>query len=515
MSIKVITELKYLPSNAKNKFYLLKEKWNDWYAFETLFDLFYFDKDGNRIECGGVKIGQKGLQGKKSEEYSTDDNNKGLFRTPLFPSVEFDCLPDDFFSLGQEENYYEILGKNPETQEILRALCDCAIDLKKFDENINESAMQESLLRDISPAQVRNRFHRLANGNAKLTMFSFSYTYPNGITKISFDVKPNDLPPSNVQVIIGRNGVGKTSLMKNIAKSILQYDPNQKGNISFEKGKFSSLIFVSFSIFDKIDIEKKKIQGMKYSKVGYEDENGDDTNWEDIDIDDEISIRNKLANIFIKGLKKCNNGLRKERWLKAIKTLENDPLFSESKFSEVIDLPIRTLTEQGKRLFKELSSGHAILLLIITKLIELVEERTVVLIDEPEGHLHPPLLAAFIRCLSEILISRNAVAVISTHSPIVLQEVPQKAAWILQRFGNEVAVAHPQIETFGENIGVLNNEVFKFEISNSGWNKMLCDIIDKYPMESYESILGKFNGELGTEAKMILRSLIAIKKKEV
>ena len=194
--------------------------------------------------------------------------------------------------------------------------------------------------------------------------------------------------------------------------------------------------------------------------------------------------------------------------------MENDPIFSESKFSEVINSPMKNITEQGGFLFKKLSSGHAILLLIITKLIELVEEKTVVLIDEPEGHLHPPLLATFIRCLSEILNSRNAVALITTHSPIVLQEVPRRAAWILQRSGREVAIAHPRIETFGENIGVLTNEVFGLEVTNSGCNKLLRDTIDKHPMGTYETILDLFNGELGTEAKIILRSLIAIKQKD-
>lgn len=47
------------------------------------------------------------------------------------------------------------------------------------------------------------------------------------------------------------------------------------------------------------------------------------------------------------------------------------------------------------------------------------------LIDEPEGHLHPPLLSAFVRALSELLVNRNGVAIIATHSPVVLQEVPR------------------------------------------------------------------------------------------
>ena len=73
-----------------------------------------------------------------------------------------------------------------------------------------------------------------------------------------------------------------------------------------------------------------------------------------------------------------------------------------------------------------MSSGHAIVFMTITRLVEKVDERSLVLLDEPESHLHPPLLSALIRALSDLLVSRNAIAIIATHSPVVLQEVPQR-----------------------------------------------------------------------------------------
>ncbi|MEK5757114.1 AAA family ATPase, partial [Acinetobacter variabilis] len=76
------------------------------------------------------------------------------------------------------------------------------------------------------------------------------------------------------------------------------------------------------------------------------------------------------------------------------------------------------------KLFGQLSSGHKIVLLILTRLVETVDEATLVLIDEPESHLHPPLLSAFMSALTELLEDRNGVAIIATHSPVVVQEVP-------------------------------------------------------------------------------------------
>ena len=47
--------------------------------------------------------------------------------------------------------------------------------------------------------------------------------------------------------------------------------------------------------------------------------------------------------------------------------------------------------------------------LTVARLVELVEEKTLVLLDEPEEHLHPPLVSALIRALSNLLIYRNGV----------------------------------------------------------------------------------------------------------
>ncbi|MDT9120903.1 AAA family ATPase, partial [Escherichia coli] len=80
-----------------------------------------------------------------------------------------------------------------------------------------------------------------------------------------------------------------------------------------------------------------------------------------------------------------------------------------------------------------MSSGHAIVLFTITRLVDVVGEKSLVLFDEPEVHLHPPLLSAFLRTLCDLLDARNGVAIIPTHSPVVLQEVPKSCMWKVLR----------------------------------------------------------------------------------
>ena len=64
----------------------------------------------------------------------------------------------------------------------------------------------------------------------------------------------------------------------------------------------------------------------------------------------------------------------------------------------------------------------------------------------------------------------------------------------------------PNLETFGENVGILTREVFGLEVVKSGFHTVLKSAVDKGG--SYEEILAVFGGQLGLEAKGILKSMI-------
>ncbi|MDC4374189.1 ATP-binding protein, partial [Acinetobacter baumannii] len=171
--------------------------------------------------------------------------------------------------------------------------------------------------------------------------------------------------------------------------------------------------------------------------------------------------------------------------------------------------------------FKEFSSGHKIILLSLTSLVAEVIEKSLVIYDEPETYLHPPLISAYIRALSWLMIDRNAVAVIATHSPVILQEVPRKSVWIISREGEEFGADRPPIETFGESVSTLTKEVFNLKSKKSGFYTLLEDttkkIFDEYSSlslsELYDLVVEKFNGEVGDEAQSIIISIINKMKK--
>ena len=171
---------------------------------------------------------------------------------------------------------------------------------------------------------------------------------------------------------------------------------------------------------------------------------------------------------------------------------------------------VKSFCAELKAAFDSLSSGHKAVLSIVTGCVATLEERSLVLLDEPENHLHPPLLAAFVRSLSELLVERNSVAIISTHSPVVLQEVPRSCVWMLNRNSETWFARRPDIETFGANFEALTTQVFGVEVNKSGFHKLLADAVER--SSTYEEAKGRFSCGLGDEATGILRLLWLDKK---
>lgn len=467
-------------------FYLIIDNWDDWFTFNTQYSLFYYTKDEWK-SIGSVKIGQIGL-GKIDEDQPETDENRN--RRPQLPN-EFEQLDKNFFSLGQSEDYYLYLGSNKSLRIILSKLNDCAYNIQLNETFKDERVYYDSLRRFIDQTKL-DLFKELAQGNEKPKDYNYSFKYPENIIveypqdsdSINFLVRAKSKPPTNINAIIGSNGVGKTYLLSLIMQQL--YEKAKHLNI-LQSLPFTKVIFVSFSNFDAPPQHYKTIR-LKFEYVGYtskeediqnnkheESENNQVVNT-DIQNDD---LASRFANsIYTINMMECC----KERWNNIMRNLEYDPLLNEcnKKLNFVLEKNNKeTIINESKNIFCSLSSGHSIILLIFSRLVELVERRTLILIDEPESHLHPPLLSAFIRSLSWLMQTRSAMSIVVTHSPIVLQEIPREATWIINRINAKTIITKPKIETFGENIGLIMNDIFKFEINRTGYINLLKEEITK------------------------------------
>lgn len=518
ITFQVIRSSNRIPDIGTNIVYLRIDHWND-FSFVTMFDIVYYDESGNKHELGQIKIGFKGQD----------------ISVPTYKKLpdQFENLDKNFFSMGVSSEYYEKCRDfNKESKErFLKALNDVVADPDILESIMDEHVFNTSLLRDVN-ISLLDQYKRILAGGAVLTNFKFFFyreeTDRFSELRLDFSVTASSSPSSNIHAIIGRNGIGKTTLLNSMINAICNIeeqsvgfyespplgDRMQFGN-KIAQDYFTGLVSVSFSIFDSFappPDQDDSSKGICYHYVGLK-RRGDGKN--------SLKSLSEIQEDCLSSLKKCfNQTFKTIRWQKAIEILCSDNNFAEMGLLSFVEkynnLEKNKFDIQVKKIIERMSSGHSIVLLTITKLVELVEEKTLVLIDEPESHLHPPLLSAFIRALSELLHNRNGIAILATHSPVILQEIPKRCVWIINRVGRESTPFKPDIETFGENVGILTKEVFGLEVEKSGFHYLLNQSVENNSeYDAYASILyGVYDGQLGFEGKAILRSLLASKKNE-
>ncbi|MGO4956767.1 AAA family ATPase [Luteococcus sp. Sow4_B9] len=472
-------------------FLLAHDGWNDWWEYETLY-LLRYKTPANEIEnIGWVKVASKEFEGRvpKLEKIITK-NNSGTF------------------SLGQDVSYYKNLRAivPEEAETVLKLLGDIAYSDEIRRRVYPLGVTTRSLLRSVGKETLEGQLKRASRGGAMLTPYDFKFSRQEssrmGAVELQFAVKPDSQPPTNLQILIGRNGAGKSTLLTQILNT---FQNREKLGV-----KITNLVVVSFSAFDffgtplEAEGAKRPVEFIGLKKP-MEDPFDPTELKSDVDLGAELK----------KSLTECMAQPRRSRLIRAIEILENDPIFAESKISESLAserTPKEIINEVAEKYWR-LSSGHRIVFLTTTRLVDSVREKSLVLIDEPEAHLHPPLLSAYMRALSDLLIDRNGLAIIATHSPVVLQEVPRSCVWKVTRSGRQTAVARPDIETFGENVGTLTHEIFGLEVEGTGFYRLLRDMTED--LGSYKAVLKALDNQLGKEGRGLLRAMTLLAEEGV
>lgn len=505
----------------------------DDYGYCTTYNAYVYSDLGISAQLGTVKIGCKDLDSKAKKGQSQN----GFASYSVNDILEIDPingLTEDFYSLGQSVDYYkkiiEYYGER--SIEVYKAMNDLAFDFDHFSQlySEHEPCLINSLMRDFHYSSVE-QFHRVSVGDAELTKYDFKFSFNE--SHLEFKVDPEHNPPSNIHVLIGRNGVGKTRLLYNIACKIMEdmsieIDTKRSSKYSIDKclvlhnnkTSFAGIVGVSFSVFDdgfssiypiynSDEQNAKRVKDYlekKYQYIGL-------VKWklhsneEEIKTDQGINDLEDITDRYIKILDDISRVEYKRKLYQEIcQELETDDIFSGHNYSSVINSYFNNELKTGevKKYFKRFSSGHMIIVLSLTALCNFIHEKTIVLIDEPEIHLHPPLLSTYIRTLSMLLRKRNAVAIIATHSPIVLQEVPQNCVTKVDRIGDQMIFTRPCIETFASGTDQLTRDIFGYEIIKTGFYKLLQENL----RNDFEDTISFFNGHVGSLGEIMIQGLL-------
>ena len=483
--------------NYDDTYFLVEDNWNDC-GFYTLFNLYsWINRKLQYI--GMVKIGKFGLE-------------KGKVEIPN----SFDELSKEYFSLGQSIEYYEYFANIEDDKEALSALRDYVVESNQTRlRNIKEEEVFRRSLRrwDENKEQTIIEYKQILDVGVKTKDYSFTYTNKKGLD-LEFTVEKDSFPQTNLHALTGRNGVGKSRLLLEMVKTLIGKSHELLFENNYGIQSFSKVIHINLSPFSFDNMENHSI--LPYHYLGIESPKKESSlNIKEHNIKD---INKSINRVYIGKFKNYMMLISKadkfDLWAKFVDCLESDPVLKSLNLSKRIvkdDIFSCNIDSTLLQLFSELSDGHKSLLLIISCLIAHVSERTIVFIDEPESHLHPPLVSILIRSIIDILKVRNGVGIMVTHSPVVLQEIPKDCIWILTRYGGESIAKRPIMETFAENINNIMAEQFGLQLQNSGFYYYIKEAVKL--CDSEDKALNLFKHRLGWEGQILIKMLFSNKGK--
>lgn len=507
MTIKIFRPRRGDVPSFDTTFALKQDDWND-YHFQTLYHLYHRQtaNSSSSTMIGPVKILRRGQT--KSDGIQIND--------------PFESLDENFCSVGASLDYYQRLNEisRNERDEILSALRDVVDRPELQAEFRDEPGWSTSLFRD-DP----NPDDFLADASAILTgnfsalsdigeSISFRPTnWSTGLT-LDFDAPGHLTLPRRIIAVIGRNGSGKSTLLSRIARVAFsspsdRMRPEIQALGAFEPSSvgFIKIITISYSAFDNFIVpgldnsELRQIAddikkgGGRYIYAGLRDivaEVRDDlTAAEDRQLSDDepaqptaddlrratqLKSLVQLADEFQRLINQINDNDDNELLNAALKPLFADPSFADVENQEITEL----LGPDPREEFLGWSTGHKIVLHVIASLVAHTTRKSLILFDEPEMHLHPPLIAALMHAFRIVLEKKDALAIVATHSPIVLQETLAQHVRVVRRNGQNFEVLTPGMETFGENIGVLTYDTFGLTAASTDFHKILDRLIASF-----------------------------------
>lgn len=477
----------------KNQVVIYRDNWND-YSYRTTFHMVFCDKTGAVNIIGDVKIYYWDFdRSRNPEHYDT-----AVSTTFMGNTVHLD---EKYCSLGQSLQYYGRLKKYcPEFyMDILSILRDIAVFPEIRDKFINEDGVQTSLLRESSAEKALKEAAEFLQ-TEELIEKDLSFTYYASVpymgrmnkTLLSFDFKKQNYLPYRINAVVGKNGTGKTQILTALANGLSGYSDAREGS-RFKDGRpaFDKVISISYSAFDSFKKVARKYDttlnsgddpdyGLKsYVYCGIQSESGT------LSLDD-------LRDNFKKAFQQVKDKERFGSW---------EGVMSEVMEPEHVEL-IKRIND-GR--FEDIhwSSGQHILVCTLTEVLANIEKESIILFDEPELHLHPNAIANTMRMINRLLEEFDSYAIIATHSPIIIQEIPSRYIQIFQREKDIFTVRKPNIECFGENVTQITNEIFDVKSTESNYRSYLSKAIDAM---SYDEVLRLYNDNLSFNALLYLKA---------
>lgn len=551
MAIDIKPPSRQTVQRMETRFALQQDHWDD-YSYRTLYHLHFRhgDKPTDVTYVGGVKILKKGQASGGGQ----------LLQSP------FKTLSKDWVSVGTSLDYYQRLNELPARRRtaIMNALNDAVSHPELVAEFEDEDGWRTSLFRDTPDWRgFLNDARALYEGNfsalADLDQ-SFSYTPAGADEPIELDFaspvpslyigkyrrlgpsQRKTLLPNRIVVLVGRNGSGKSTLLARLAH-VAFASPAERatkplkalGALEPASIGFMRIITISYSAFDSFvvpgldtkelsrttqDLESgegrfifcglRDVVAEARADVEKDEASDDDDGEESAPVERRTTTCLKPVEQLAEEFGALISRIKKEERI-ALLEAALEPLFGDPSFAELKDQMARLTgsPRSARTAFLGWSTGHKIALHVVASLVAHARPRTLVLFDEPEAHLHPPLMAALMHSVRIVLTEVNALCIAATHSPVLLQETLSRHVRRVRRTGRKLEVKKPELETFGENVGILTYDAFGLNAAATDFHKVLDLLVDG--CDDAEEVEELFDPGLSAQARAYVLTQFARK----
>ncbi|MGO4245265.1 AAA family ATPase, partial [Janibacter sp. RAF20_2_2] len=445
-------------------------RWDD-FGYKTTYQATYHSATDSEVFLGVVKVMQKGQE-------------KSATPTKL-PRGSMK-LDESYCSIGQALSYYEnILELLPQddAHAYLRRMQDLAANPDRITDFSQEDCYRTSLMRENGAQRALEDGTDLIIGKILATELRFSFRTSTGGEQFesTFIFGDSTDIPSRINAVIGYNGAGKTRLLANLAHVAWGDEHHRRNSLSHGELRprnlaFGRVVAVSYSAFDMFDTPTSDAAKRAYVYCGLRDLN--------VPSQHKLKGQNVIADEIEAAVTRLKSSSRWQMLRRALEPLLREPSFRLSAG----EMNFQDEPDTWRPGFDSLSTGHKISLNIVVQLVTQLENRSLVLLDEPETHLHPPLLAALMTGIAVALEETNSFAVVATHSPVVLQEIAKRHVQVIRRSGTATIIEIPPMETFGESIGVLTRTVFNLDNADSDHEGTLAALAKTHGTERINEV---------------------------
>lgn len=465
--------------------------WND-FEICTWFDVFYYNEVGDSSHVGVIKI--------IHAQYIPREQRESLYYY-MSDHIDdsFEQLSSDYCSLGQKDDFYFRLKRlRPDDwKSVLWALRDCAI-YPIIEEKFSNHPFFFSLIRDREAEETLNDIMYKLNDENSATRFCFNYhfkpKYADSQSDICFRYSSKGEFPNNLYAIIGRNGVGKTQLI-----SQLPLDLEANRTEAFDhKPSFKKYITVSYCYYDNFEIPDVSAT-FDYRYCGLLKKMPDGKK--------EIMTKDDLQGRLINDCQEISKKDRVDEWERVMSSFFSKDVIEEWVVIE--DKKRKLNTKAIVASAAKLSSGESSFLYVFFDIMAHIRKYSLILFDEPETHLHPTAIASLINAVHRLLKTYSSYGLIVTHSPIIIRELLSRNVLVMRRTGNQLATHKIGIESFGENLSVLTNEIFGSEEVKPYFKNHIAELKDEgYEYEDIVRMIQSGDIPLGLNLLMYVKNLM-------